>query len=81
MGSVPAAVHHYVRAPRQASMEEWVFIPRDEGVVRLVKEQGIASPGWVVDMAKERERIDLYLGLAPPQREFPLITDVKSGRQ
>jgi hypothetical protein len=81
MGSVPAAVHHYIRAPRQASLEEWVFIPRDEGIVRLALGQGIASPGWVVDMARERERIDLYLGLTPPQRELPLITDVKSSRQ
>ncbi|TDX24807.1 hypothetical protein DFO67_12053 [Modicisalibacter xianhensis] len=43
--------------------------------------QAIASPGWVVDMARERERIDLYLGISPPQQELPLITDVKSGRQ
>ena len=62
-------------------MEEWIFIPREEGEVRLVQEQIIATPGWVVDLAKERERIDLYLGFTPPQQELSLITDVKSGRQ
>ncbi len=62
-------------------MEEWIFIPQDEGGVRLIQGQNIDSPGWVVDMARERERIDLYLGLTPSQRELPLITDVKSGHQ
>lgn len=80
MGSISAAVHHYVSAPRQAPLEEWVFIPWGEGPVRSVQEN-IASPGWVIDMARERERIDLYLGLTPPQQELPLITNVKSGRQ
>ena len=81
MGSLSAAVHHNVRAPRKAPMEEWIFIPQDEGGVRLIQGQNIDSPGWVVDMARERERIDLYLGLTPSQRELPLITDVKSGHQ
>lgn len=81
MGSVSEAIYHYVSAPRQAPVEEWVIIPVDEGAVRMVQEQSIATPGWVVDMARERERIDLYLGLTPPQQELPLITDIKSGRQ
>lgn len=82
LGSVSAAVHYYVQAPRRAPMEEWVFIPQqDEGSVHLIQGQNIANPGWVIDMARERERIDLYLGLTPPQRELPLITDVKSGHQ
>lgn len=81
VGSVSAAVHHYIRAPRQAPIEELVFIPRDDGAVRSVQRQNIGSPGWIVDMAKERERIDLYLGLTPPQRELPLIADVSSGRE
>lgn len=81
MGSVSTAIHQYVRAPRRAPVEEWVFIPQDKGAVRSVQEQSIASPGWVVDMARERERIDLYLGLTPPQQELPLITDLKSRRR
>lgn len=80
--SVSAAVHHYVSAPRQARREEWIFIPHDnEGGLRLIQGQNFASPGWVIDMLRERERIDLYLGLEPSQRELLLITDVKSGRQ
>jgi DNA-binding transcriptional MerR regulator len=82
--SISAAIHHYVRAPRQTRMEEWIFIPQDEDdeeIVLLIQGQNFASPGWVIDMARERERIDLYLGLTPSQRELPLITDVKSGHQ
>lgn len=81
MGSVSEAIYHYVRAPRQAPLEEWVIIPVDEGAVHLVQEQHIDTPGWVVDMARERERIDLYLGLTPPQQELPLITGIMSGHQ
>lgn len=81
MGSVSEAIYHYVSAPRQAPIEEWVIIPVDEGAVRVVQERRIATPGWVVDMARERERIDLYLGFTPPQQELPLITGIMSGRQ
>lgn len=80
--SISASIHHYVRAPRQARMEEWIFIPQEaEGVVRLIQGQNFASPGWVIDMARERERINLYLGVEPSQRELPLIMDVQSGHQ
>ncbi|MGP9765384.1 hypothetical protein ACT3UM_06605 [Halomonas sp. AOP13-D3-9] len=81
IGRISAAIHHYVSTPRQVPMEEWVFLPRDEGAVRSVQGQRIATSGWVIDMAKERERIDLYLGFTPPQQELSLISDVKSGRQ
>lgn len=81
LGSVSAAVHHYVQAPRSAPTEEWIFIPQSEGSVHLIQMQNIANSGWVIDMARERERVDLYLGLTPPQRELPLITDVKMGHQ
>ncbi|MDR5885881.1 hypothetical protein [Vreelandella janggokensis] len=81
IGRISAAIHHYVSTPRQVPMEEWVFIPRYEGAVRSVQGQRIATSGWVIDMAKERERIDLYLGVTPPQQELSLISDVKSGRQ
>lgn len=81
MGSVSATINNYVRAPRRAPLEEWIFIPQSEGFVHQTCESSIASAGWVVDMAKERERIDLYLGIIPPQQELPLITDVKSGGQ
>lgn len=78
---VSAAIHQYVRSPRYALEEEWIFIPLDGGAAYSVQDQKITAPGWVVDVARERERIDIYLGLTPPQQELPLISNIKSGRQ
>lgn len=76
LSRVSADVHQYLQIPRPASGEEWVFIPLQDGLVRLVHAKLISEPGWVINIARERERIDVYLGVAPPQRELPLITDV-----
>lgn len=78
---VSAAIHQYVRSPRYALAEEWIFIPLDGGAAYSVQDQKIIALGWVVDVARERERIDIYLGLTPPQQELPLISNIKSGRQ
>ncbi|ERS86186.1 hypothetical protein Q672_14965 [Marinobacter sp. EVN1] len=82
---VSAAVHRYVSAPRQAPGAELIFIPQenlDEGeAVYLLRGQNPTGLGWVVDMSKERERIDWYLGLECSQRELPLITNIASGQQ
>ena len=51
------------------------------GEAHMVQVCPIESAGWVVDVTKERERIDVYLGVRPPQQEFPLMTGVKSGHQ
>lgn len=79
--SVSATIHYYLNAPHPIPFDEWVFIPKDEGEAHMVQAKAIAGAGWVVDVAKERERIDVYLGVRPPQQEFPLMTDIKSGRQ
>jgi len=76
LGQLSAGVHQYLLTPLQASSEEWVFVPLRDGVARAVQTQPISEPGWVIDIAHERERIDIYLGVAPPQRELPLIANV-----
>lgn len=81
LAGVSARIHEYLNAPRHIPYEELVFIPVANGEVHAVEEQTIAGAGWVIDMTKERERIDVYLGVRPPQQEFPLMTDIKSGRQ
>jgi len=81
MVDVPAKIYQYLNAPRQSPYEEWVFIPLNSGEARTVQEQAITSAGWIIDMTKERERIDIYLGVRPPQQELPLMTDVKSSSQ
>lgn len=82
---ISAAIHRYVSAPHQVPGEELIFIPQgnldEEEAFRLFRGQNPTSLGWVVDMSKERERIDLYLGLESSQRELPLITNIASGQQ
>jgi hypothetical protein len=67
---VSAGIHQYLLTPRHTLAEEWVFIPLRGDGVRAIQTLPIAEAGWVIDMARERERIDLYLGVAPPQREL-----------
>lgn len=81
LAEVPARIYKYLTAPRQIPHEEWIFIPLKSGEARTTQEQAIASAGWIIDMTKERERIDVYLGVRPPQQELPLMTDVKSSSQ
>lgn len=76
LGQVSAGIHQYLLTPRQASAEEWAFVSLQNGGVRLLQAQPALEEGWVIDMARERERIDIYLGVAPPQRELPLIASV-----
>ena len=73
LARVSAGIHEYLSAPRAAGMDPWLFVPLAEGPARPVPGQVIAEPGWVIDLARERERIDRYLGVLPAQRELPLV--------
>ncbi|WP_250460306.1 hypothetical protein [Microbulbifer litoralis] len=81
LGRASGAIHKYLSAPRQAPAEEMVFIPLKSGEAHWVQVQSITCQGWIVDMAKERERIDIFLGAEPSQKELHLIADIKSGRK
>lgn len=76
LAKISAGIHQYLSAPRQTNIEEWVLIPLDGGPVRSILSQSVFDAGWVVDIARERERIDIYLGIVPPQRELPLMAGV-----
>lgn len=81
LAGASAKIFEYLSGPRRIPYEELVFIPVERGDAHAVEEKAIAGVGWVIDMTKERERIDVYLGVRPPQQEFPLMTDIKSSRQ
>ncbi|EIC22968.1 DNA-binding protein [Thiorhodovibrio frisius] len=76
LAQVSAGIHQYLSTPRQTSIEEWIFIPLDGGTARPSQPELVSGAGWVIDMARERERVDRYLGFAPPQRELPLMAGV-----
>lgn len=79
LGQLSAGIHQYLLTSRQTSAEEWVFIRFNDGQARVAQAQPISEPGWVINMARERERIDIYLGIAPPQRELPLFANMSLG--
>jgi hypothetical protein len=74
---ISAGIHQYLQTPKSTSAEEWVFIRLADGSTTHVGPMLVAGTlGWVLDMAEERERIDLYLGIAPLQRELALPADM-----
>nr|WP_093190160.1 hypothetical protein [Thiocapsa sp. KS1] len=76
LARVSAGIHEYLSAPQSAGTDDWLFVPLADGPARAVLGRAIAEAGWVIDLARERERIDLYLGILPPQWELPLMSGV-----
>ena len=50
-----------------------------DGKARSTQIQPISELGWVIDMVCEQEPIDIYLRIAPPQRELPLNANMGLG--
>lgn len=76
LGQVSAGIYQYLQTPKPVSAEEWVFIRLADGDTTRVGSMLVGAPGWVLDMAEERERINQYLGIAPSQRELALPADM-----
>lgn len=74
---ISAGIHRYLQAPRAGVGEELVFIRLEDGGTRPLHADPLDGAGWVVDLAPARERIDVYLGVAPEQRELALVADAK----
>lgn len=73
LGHLSAGIHQYLSEPRAAGSEELVFVRLEDGVVRQLDAGPVSEPGWVLDIAEERERMNVFLGIAPPQRELALM--------
>ncbi|APC19537.1 hypothetical protein BLL42_27845 (plasmid) [Pseudomonas frederiksbergensis] len=81
LGQLSGGIHKYLAELKSVTAEEWIFIRRSDGATRLVHAHPISESGWVLDLAEERNRIDVYLGIVPPQRELPLIADMLARSQ
>jgi hypothetical protein len=75
-GQISAGIHLYLQEPKSLSAEEWVFIRLVDGATTRIESVLVGAPGWMLDMAEERKRINVYLGTAPSQRELALTTDI-----
>lgn len=79
LGQLSAGIHHYLGEPKPAGYDELIFVRLKDGLARSLDAEPINEPGWVLDVAEERGRINVFLGIAPPQRQLPLMVSV-SGR-
>jgi hypothetical protein len=76
LAGVATGIRDYLSAPHPMGKDDWLFIPLADASARPVHEKPITEAGWVMHLARERERVDRYLGVLPPQRELPLMADV-----
>jgi hypothetical protein len=74
LGRLSGGIHQYLSEPKTASLEEWIFIRLEDGITRRIEASPVSEPGWILDMAEERNRINVYLGITPPQRELALVS-------
>lgn len=70
-------IHRYLAQPKVVRTNELIFVGLKDGAVRNLDTSLVSEPGWILDITEERERINVYLGIAPPQRELALIASVQ----
>ncbi len=73
------SISQYLIEPRAITSVELVFLRLRDG---LVLPQTLSDePGYLLDIARERERINIFLGIAPPQRQLPLMKSIGASRK
>lgn len=68
------AIHQYLSEPRTLTPVELVFIRLRDG--RVMSSDLADEPGYLLDMAQERERISIFFGVSPPQGRLPLMARI-----
>lgn len=75
LGDFSNGIYQYLSLPRAIRGDEWIFISQVNGITQRIESLQINQPGWIMDMAEERNRINIFLGIDPPQRELALISN------
>lgn len=70
LGHFSEGMHRYLAQPKASSTDELIFVSLKGGTVRNLDAALVSEPGWILDIAEERERINVFLGIAPPQRQL-----------
>lgn len=70
-------IHRYLAQPKSVSTDELIFVSLNDGTVRHLDAASVSEPGWILDIAEERERINVFLGIAPPQRQLALVASMQ----
>lgn len=77
LGHFSDGIHRYLAQPKAMRTAELIFVGLKDGTVRNLDASLVSEPGWILDIAEERERINVYLGITPPQRELALVASVQ----
>lgn len=67
-------IHQYLSEPRAIKPVEMVFIRLCDGQVLPLNMADEA--GYILDMAWERDRINIFLGVLSPQGQLPLMSSI-----
>lgn len=70
-------IHQYFSEPRSLAPVELVLIRLRDG--EIIRKDITVEAGYLVDITKERERINMFLGISSPQGQLPLMSSL--GRQ
>lgn len=77
LGHFSEGLHRYLAQLKAVKSGELVFVRMNDGVVLSLEAVSVNEPGLILDIAEERERINVYLGITPPQRELALVASVQ----
>ena len=77
LGHFSEGIHRYLAQQKAISTDEFIFVSLKDGLVRNLDTASVNEPGWVLDIAEERERINVFLGIAPPQRQLALVANMQ----
>ena len=77
VGHFSEGIHRYLAQPKAVRSSELVFVRMNDGAVLSLEAVSVNEPGLILDIAEERERINVYLGITPPQRELALVASVQ----
>lgn len=77
LGHFSEGIHRYLAQPKAIGADELIFVSLKDGAVRNLDTASISEPGWILDIAEERDRINVFLGIAPPQRQLAFVASVQ----
>ncbi len=81
LSQISSGIHNYLLRPRPLTASELIFISFLDGETYQTNRQTPITPGWIIDLTHERERIDRYLGIGPTQRSLSLIAEASRPKQ
>jgi hypothetical protein len=74
LGLFSQGIHQYFVEPRTIAPVELVFIRLRDG--QVLSSDLTDEAGYLLDIAPERERINIFLGVSSPQRQLPLMSSI-----